>query len=146
MSESFKNETDILHSDKFKYNNFRRSFLFLVFSQTFLMCTTGDNGVIIILSDDDEDEEHDVSCSEASVVIVEVEDIKKNGNSIVHLYHVLRFKVKDAHQRPPPPPPVFQMLCYRKPLWTKTWSSHSPGALRCCLTPATTVPFILSRE
>ncbi|XP_034455630.1 uncharacterized protein zgc:112980 isoform X1 [Hippoglossus hippoglossus] len=41
------------------------------------MCTTGDNGVIIILSDDD-DEEHDISCSDASVVIVEVEDIKKN--------------------------------------------------------------------
>ncbi|CAB1459616.1 unnamed protein product [Pleuronectes platessa] len=46
------------------------------------MCTTGDNGVIIILSDDEEDEEHDVSCSEASVVIVEVEDIKKNDVAI----------------------------------------------------------------
>ncbi|XP_060946921.1 uncharacterized protein zgc:112980 [Limanda limanda] len=42
------------------------------------MCTTGDNGVIIILSDDEEDEDHDISCSDASVVIVEVEDIKKN--------------------------------------------------------------------
>ncbi|XP_062243680.1 uncharacterized protein zgc:112980 [Platichthys flesus] len=42
------------------------------------MCTTGDNGVIIILSDDEEDEEHDVSCSDASVFIVETEDIKKN--------------------------------------------------------------------
>ncbi|XP_040891820.1 uncharacterized protein zgc:112980 isoform X2 [Toxotes jaculatrix] len=40
------------------------------------MCTTGDNGEIIILSDDDED--HDVSCSEPSVLIVEVEDVKKN--------------------------------------------------------------------
>nr|XP_019962407.1 PREDICTED: uncharacterized protein LOC109642172 [Paralichthys olivaceus] len=40
------------------------------------MCTTGDNGEIIILSDDDE--EPDRSCSDASVLIVEVEDIKKN--------------------------------------------------------------------
>ncbi|XP_023286294.1 uncharacterized protein LOC111672935 [Seriola lalandi dorsalis] len=42
------------------------------------MCTTGDNGEIIILSDDEDDEEHAISCSESSVLIVEVEDTKKS--------------------------------------------------------------------
>ncbi|KAM7010123.1 uncharacterized protein LKV04_001959 [Tautogolabrus adspersus] len=45
----------------------------------FLMCTTVDNGEIIILSDDEDDKEDcDISCNEASVVIVEAEDVKKN--------------------------------------------------------------------
>ncbi|KAM7394550.1 hypothetical protein PAMP_021344 [Pampus punctatissimus] len=43
------------------------------------MCTAVDNREIIILSDDDdEDCEQDVSCSEPSVVIVEVEDVKSD--------------------------------------------------------------------
>uniref|UniRef100_A0A3Q1HR37 Uncharacterized protein n=1 Tax=Anabas testudineus TaxID=64144 RepID=A0A3Q1HR37_ANATE len=46
------------------------------------MCTTGDCGEIIILSDDDDEDDDDdiqaISCSESSVVIVEVEDVKKN--------------------------------------------------------------------
>lgn len=44
------------------------------------MCTTADNGDVIILSDDDNDEdcEHDISCSEPSVLIVEVEDVQKS--------------------------------------------------------------------
>lgn len=44
---------------------------------SFPMCTTGE---IIILSDDDDDCE-DVSPNELSVFIVEVEDVKKSGNS-----------------------------------------------------------------
>ncbi|XP_051242575.1 uncharacterized protein zgc:112980 isoform X2 [Dicentrarchus labrax] len=43
----------------------------------FLMCTKVDNEEIIILSDDDDDED-DITCSEPSVLIVEVEDVKKN--------------------------------------------------------------------
>lgn len=49
-----------------------------------LMCTTGDCGEIIILSDDDDEDDDDIqaiSCSESSVVIVEVEDVKKNGSN-----------------------------------------------------------------
>lgn len=42
------------------------------------MCTTGDSGEIIILSDDDEQA---ISCSEPSVLIVDVEDVKKNGSN-----------------------------------------------------------------
>ncbi|KAM7419619.1 hypothetical protein PAMA_016629 [Pampus argenteus] len=46
------------------------------------MCTAVDNREIIILSDDDDEDdegcEQDVSCSEPSVVIVEVEDVKKS--------------------------------------------------------------------
>ncbi|XP_018555299.1 uncharacterized protein zgc:112980 [Lates calcarifer] len=42
------------------------------------MCTAGGEGEIIILSDDDDDEEHEISCSEPSVLIVEVEEVKKN--------------------------------------------------------------------
>ncbi|XP_029002644.1 uncharacterized protein zgc:112980 isoform X2 [Betta splendens] len=41
------------------------------------MCTTGDSGEIIILSDDD-DNDNNVSRTEASVLIVEVEDVKEN--------------------------------------------------------------------
>lgn len=44
------------------------------------MCTAVDSGEIIILSDDDDDDEaYDISCSEPSVLIVEVEDVKKSG-------------------------------------------------------------------
>ncbi|XP_073324632.1 uncharacterized protein [Pagrus major] len=42
------------------------------------MCTAVDSGEIIILSDDDDDEDYDISCSEPSVLIVEVEDVKKS--------------------------------------------------------------------
>ncbi|XP_078022276.1 uncharacterized protein LOC117255571 isoform X1 [Epinephelus lanceolatus] len=43
------------------------------------MCTTVDTGEIIILSDDDDDDcEEDVSCSEPSVLLVEVEDVKQS--------------------------------------------------------------------
>ncbi|XP_044203407.1 uncharacterized protein zgc:112980 [Thunnus albacares] len=43
------------------------------------MCTAADNREIIILSDDDdEDSDHDISCSDPSVLIVEVEDVKKS--------------------------------------------------------------------
>lgn len=41
------------------------------------MCTTGDSGEIIILSDDDDDDE-ETAFREPSVLIVEVEDTKKN--------------------------------------------------------------------
>ncbi|XP_040003163.1 uncharacterized protein zgc:112980 isoform X2 [Xiphias gladius] len=44
--------------------------------EAFLMCTIGDDGEIIILSDDDD--EDDISCSDPSVLIVEVEDVKKS--------------------------------------------------------------------
>ncbi|XP_071359418.1 uncharacterized protein [Trachinotus anak] len=44
------------------------------------MCTTGDNGEIIILSDDEDDA---ISCSEPSVLIVEVEDTKKNSDFVL---------------------------------------------------------------
>lgn len=51
------------------------------------MSTAVPNGEIIILSDDDDEEvkeeggecQHDVSCSESSVLIVEVDDVKKSG-------------------------------------------------------------------
>ncbi|KAI3353334.1 hypothetical protein L3Q82_019875, partial [Scortum barcoo] len=51
---------------------------------TFPMCTAVDSGDIIILSDDDE-EDHELSCSEASVLIVEVEveDVKKKNDSVL---------------------------------------------------------------
>ncbi len=44
-----------------------------------------DNGDIVILSDDDHDEDykHNVSCSEPSVLIVEVEDVQKIGKICV---------------------------------------------------------------
>lgn len=45
------------------------------------MCTAVDSGEIIILSDDDE--EYDISCSEPSVLIVEVEDVKKSGKCLL---------------------------------------------------------------
>lgn len=52
------------------------------------MCTTVDSGEIIILSDDDDDEDCELSCSEPSVLIVEVEDVKKkSGNSCVYSTH-----------------------------------------------------------
>ncbi|XP_047189915.1 uncharacterized protein zgc:112980 [Scophthalmus maximus] len=41
------------------------------------MCTTGDNGEIIILSDDDDDDQ-DILFNDSSVLIVEVEDVKKS--------------------------------------------------------------------
>lgn len=41
---------------------------------------------------------------------------------------------------------LFQTVFYLPALWMKTWSSPSPGVLRCCLTRATTVPYIHSRE
>lgn len=46
------------------------------------MCTAVDGGEIIILSDDDDDEAYDISCSEPSVLIVEVEDVKKSGKCL----------------------------------------------------------------
>lgn len=39
------------------------------------MCTTVGNGGIIILSDDDDED-----CGEPSVLVVELEDVKDNGN------------------------------------------------------------------
>lgn len=46
------------------------------------MCTAVDSGEIIILSDDDDDEAYDISCSEPSVLIVDVEDVKKSGKCL----------------------------------------------------------------
>ncbi|XP_030285527.1 uncharacterized protein LOC115588985 isoform X2 [Sparus aurata] len=47
------------------------------------MCTAVDSGEIIILSDDDDDDEaYDISCSEPSVLIVEVEDVKKSDCAV----------------------------------------------------------------
>ncbi|XP_037621769.1 uncharacterized protein zgc:112980 isoform X2 [Sebastes umbrosus] len=46
-----------------------------------MMCTTLDTGEIIILSDDDEDE--NISCNEPSVLIVEIDDVKKSGECAV---------------------------------------------------------------
>ncbi|XP_058496558.1 uncharacterized protein zgc:112980 [Solea solea] len=43
----------------------------------------GDNGEIIILSDDDDDDDHDISCSDASVLIVEMEDVKKKSDVVL---------------------------------------------------------------
>ncbi|XP_029289590.1 uncharacterized protein LOC115009603 isoform X2 [Cottoperca gobio] len=45
------------------------------------MCTTVGTEEIIILSDD-EDCEDDISCNEPSVLIVEVEDVKKSGGAV----------------------------------------------------------------
>lgn len=48
------------------------------------MCTAVNSGEIIILSDDDDDDEaYDISCSEPSVLIVEVEDVKKSGKCLL---------------------------------------------------------------
>ncbi len=65
------------------------------------MCTTVDSGEIIILSDDDEDD-CEISCSEPSVLIVEVEDVKKkSGSSCVYFTHTPAFMcryVRNPHQ------------------------------------------------
>lgn len=54
------------------------------------MGTAVDNVEVIILSDDDEDEnKQDESCAEASVLIVEMQDDKKSGNTFIYVVHCL---------------------------------------------------------
>lgn len=108
------------------------------------MCTTGDSGEIIILSDDDDDDEQAISCSEPSVLIVEVEDVERNGSNFdpctCCVCYIRGYKLSRAAAV------VFQMLFYLKVFWMKTWWSPSPALLRYCHMHASTVPYMLSRE
>lgn len=90
------------------------------------MCTAVNTGEIIILSDydddDDEDCEHDVSCSEPSVLIVEVEDVKKNGNNCVSLPHQPVCVCSLCYKCSPAALPLCFRLCF-----TSRCSGWRPG-------------------